>query len=355
MKRAETGVRRGPVIALVVLAGAPLACAALLVGAYLTPMRTAGGTVHLRSGMGARAVAAELASQGLLSHPRTFLVFARLREVDRDLQAGRYVIPPNASMKDLLALLSAGPNVREPVTIREGSRVEEIAGVLAGAAAVDSAAFVALARDDATARRLGVPGPTLEGYLFPETYEFSWGVTPEDAAAIMVAEYREVMTPALAARAESLGLGERSAVTLASVIEAETGLPDERARVSAVFHNRLHAGWNLEADPTVRYATRNFTNEITVDELAFDSPYNTYRYPGLPPGPIGSPGRASIHAALFPLMPSDEFFFVASGDGGHVFSRTAEEHGRAIADARRRAAAGGDGGEKNDVSKKRGQ
>ncbi len=343
-------MRRGPVIALVVIVGAPLIVAALLASAYLTPMRTAGGTVHLRSGMGARAVATELASQGLLSHPRTFLVFARLREVDRDLRAGRYVIPPNASMKDLLALLSAGPNLRERVTIREGSRVEEIASVLARAAAVDSAAFVALAGDEEAARWLGVPGPTLEGYLFPETYEFSWGVTPEEVAAIMVAEYREVMTPVLAARAESLGLGERSAVTLASVIEAETGLPDERARVSAVFHNRLHAGWNLEADPTVRFATRNFSNEITVDELAFDSPYNTYRFPGLPPGPIGSPGRAALHAALFPLMPSAEFFFVASGDGGHIFSRTAEEHARAKALARRRAAANGEGGDKDDGS-----
>lgn len=336
-------MRRWLILSLILFTVVALITSSLLATAYVTPMPTAGGTVLLRSGMGARAVANELASQGLLTHPRTFLVFARLRNVDRDLQAGRYLIPPSTSLKDLLALLAAGPNVREPVTIPEGSRIEEIASALSRAAAVDSASFVALARDPRVARRLGVPGPTLEGYLFPETYEFSWGVTPEEAAGTMVAEYRQVMTPALVARAESLGLTERSAVTLASVIEAETGLPDERPRVSAVFHNRLHAGWNLEADPTVRYATGNYSKEITMDDLGFDSPYNTYRYPGLPPGPIGNPGRASLQAALNPLIPSDEFFFVASGGGGHIFSRTAEEHSRAKALARRRASMGGRG------------
>lgn len=324
---------------LAALVSLPVVLVALLVSAYFTPMRTPGGIVLVRPGMGARAVAVELAREGLLSHPRAFLLFARVRDVDRDLRAGRYLIPANLSIRELLSLLSAGPNLRERVTIPEGSRAEDIAGLLSRVAAVDSAAFIALVRDTSAALRLGVPGPTLEGYLFPETYEFSWGVAPDEAASIMVAEYRLVVTPAFCARAESLGLGERGAVTLASIIEAETGRPDERARVSAVYHNRLRAGWSLEADPTVRYATGNFNGDITVDDLAHVSPYNTYRWPGLPPGPIGNPGRASLLAALYPLERNSEFFFVAGGDGGHIFSRTAAEHARAKALVRKRVEA----------------
>jgi UPF0755 protein len=337
-------VHRGVIIAVTALLALPFVIGGLLVTAYLTPMRTAGGIVLVRPGMGARAVADELMSERVLSHPATFLLFARLRVVDRDLQAGRYLIPANVTIQGLLALLAAGPNLRERVTIPEGSRAEDIAGILSRVAAVDSAMFVALAGDSSAPRRLGVPGPTLEGYLFPETYEFSWGVTPEEAAAIMVAEYELAMTPALRARAESLGLDEREMVTLASIIEAETGLAPERPRVSAVYHNRLREGWNLEADPTVRYATRRFTEDITLGDLTSQSPYNTYRFPGLPPGPICSPGLASLVAAVYPSGPADEFFFVARGDGGHTFSRTAAEHARAKAVARKRMAGAAGGG-----------
>jgi len=319
--------------------GAPLVLAVFVFTAYRGPMRTPGGVVLLRAGIGARGVAEELAVTGLVSHPRLFLLFARLEKVDRHLRAGRYAIPPNPSIESLLALLREGPNVRERVTIPEGSRDDQIAGVLARTAGVDSTEFLRIVRDGASPPRYGVPGPTLEGYLFPETYEFPWGTPGAEVVSFLIVQYHKVMIPAFRARAESLGIAEQDVVTLASIIEAETSLPEERPRVSAVYHNRLRAGWNLEADPTVRYATGNDSGEITAGQLEWDSPYNTYRYPGLPPGPIGNPGEASLIAALFPQEGCEDFFFVANGEGGHTFSKTAEEHSRAVAALRRREVA----------------
>jgi UPF0755 protein len=328
--------RVGIAIALAGLA-AMLLGAFIVVSMYRSPMRTPGAVVLLRPGIGAREVAAELAAHGVLPYPRLFLLIARATEVDRGLQAGRYAVPPDVSIESLLALLHRGPNLREKVTIPEGSRAEEIASILARAADVDSAAFLAVVRDPRTPARFGVPGPSLEGYLFPETYEFSYGIGAAEAASLLVAEYREVMTPALLSRADSLGMDERGVVTLASIIEAETPLDEERPRVSAVFHNRLRAGWPLEADPTVRYATGNDTGQITAGQLQSESPYNTYHQPGLPPGPIGSPGRAALSAALNPSEDCRDFFFVADGTGGHTFSRTVDQHAKAVVESRRAA------------------
>jgi UPF0755 protein len=324
-----------------ILIAIPILALGLVVNAFRGPMESTGGVILVRHGIGARGVANELVARGILSRPRLFLLAARLAKVDRRLQAGRYAIPPNTSIASLLELLRAGPNVRETVTIPEGSRDDQIAGALERAAEVDSAAFLAIVRNASSPARFHVPGPTLQGYLFPETYEIPWGISAEEAVGILVEQYHAVVTREMMARAESLGLGERGLVTLASIIEAETPVPEERPRVSAVFHNRLRAGWNLEADPTVRYATGNEAEEISVHDLVFDSPYNTYRYPGLPPGPIGNPGRASLMAALFPVEGSEEFFFVASGDGGHVFSTTARDHARAVAAYRKRNAGSG--------------
>lgn len=327
-------MRRATLLAALIVA-ALVAAVLVLRDAYHGPMSTRGAVVLLRPGTGARGVAAQLAEQGVLEYPRLFLLFARLTEVDRQLRAGRYAVPANVSIRSLLRLLREGPNLRERVTIPEGSRARAIGGILRRAADVDSVEFVTLALDPGAAGHFGVPGPTLEGYLFPETYEFSFGVAPREAAALLVAQYRSVMTPALVARAESLGLSERDVVTLASIIEAETAIPEERPRVAAVYLNRLRRGWRLEADPTVRYATGSDTAAISAEDLACDSPYNTYRIAGLPPGPIGNPGRASILAALYPSERCEDLFFVANGEGGHTFSRTADEHARAVAAFRR--------------------
>lgn len=319
-----------------ILAALALLAIGLLLLAYLSPMESPGGVVTVQPGNGAAGVASSLSREGLLRYPTAFILFARLTGTDRALQAGRYAVPGSPSIRSLIELLEGGPNLLERVTIPEGSRAKEIAGILAKSAGVDSSAFIALVNDPATPERFGAPGPSLEGYLFPDTYEVPWGIEAAEAASLLVAEYRSVMTPAWIARAESLGYDEREVIVLASIVEAETGVPEERARVSAVFHNRLRDGWKLEADPTVRHATGNFNGGILKSELEFDSPYNTYVYAGLPPGPIGSPGRAAIEAALYPIE-SREYFFVATGGGGHAFSRTLAQHNRARALARLQA------------------
>jgi UPF0755 protein len=312
-----------------------IGCAAVGLLAYVGPMNTPGGVIRLHEGEGAEAVAATLERAGLVASRRAFVVCARLTGEDRKLRAGRYLIPPGQSIRSLLALLSAGPNLRELFTIREGARAEEIGNALHLATGVDSTAFMKIVLDPASPARFSVAGPTLEGYLFPETYELPWGLTAEEAITIFVKEYHEAIA-GLGARSDSLGLSERQVVTLASIIEAETGVPEERARVAAVFHNRLREGWKLEADPTVRYATRNQDSSLTITDLQNESPYNTYVHPGLPPGPICSPGRAALDAALYPIVPSEEFFFVATGEGGHHFSRTIDEHNAAKALAKRK-------------------
>lgn len=302
--------------------------------AFTAPSDSPGGVVMLRAGRGAGGVARDLHRAGIIGNRVAFVAFARLTGADRDLRAGRYRIPPAQSLRELIALLRKGPNLVERVTIVEGSRADQIAGLLSAAVGVDSSDFMRIVLDPASSERFVTPGPTLEGYLFPNTYELQWGASAEDVISTLVREYRKAIIP-FAARAESLRMSEREIVTLASIVEAETGLPEERPRVAAVFHNRLREEWKLEADPTVRYASGNQSGGITRADLEFDSPYNSYLYRGLPPGPIGNPGKESIVAALYPDEACDDFFFVATGSGGHYFSRTLAEHNAAKARARR--------------------
>lgn len=302
--------------------------------AFVAPSKSPGGVVLLRPGQGAVGVARDLHRAGIIQNRVAFVAFARLTGADRDLRAGRYDIPPAQSLRDLIAMLRAGPNIAERVTIVEGSRADEIARLLATTVGVDSASFMRIVHDPSSPSKFGTPGPTLEGYLFPDTYELTWGLTAEEVVTALVKEYRKAFS-GLSARADSMNLTEREVVTLASIIEAETGIPDERPRVAAVFHNRLRAGWKLEADPTVRYASGNSYGEISRADLEFDSPYNSYLYGGLPPGPIGNPGRDALVAAVYPSPGCADFFFVATGEGGHYFSRTLDEHNAAKARAKR--------------------
>jgi UPF0755 protein len=185
-----------------------------------------------------------------------------------------------------------------------------------------------------------VPGPTLEGYLFPATYTFPLNAPLDTLVARLVARYKDVWTPQRRALADSIGMSEREVVTLASIIEAEAKRPEEMALISAVYHNRLRRNYPLQADPTVQYALGAHQSRLLhahIDSTEAD-PYNTYRRPGLPPGPIGSPGEAAIDAALRPDTVS-YFFFVARPDGSHVFTRNFSEHQRAVAQARRLRAA----------------
>jgi UPF0755 protein len=217
----------------------------------------------------------------------------------------------------------------------------QIAGVLAAKLDADSTAFADLAAGPELSSELGVEVGSLEGYLFPDTYIIPWGLEPEDVAKLMIDRLEREFNQRAVERAASLGMSRHEVLTLASIVEAETRLPEELPVVSAVYHNRLRRGMRLEADPTVAYAKGGYKGRLFYKDLEIESPYNTYKHPGLPPGPICSPGKAAINAALYPDTTTTALYFVARGDGGHVFSRTLREHQAAVEKARRSRSRGG--------------
>jgi len=280
-----------------------------------------------------------LALEGLVGHPRAVVLYGWLRGYDRRIMAGTYSIVPGESAAAILNRMIAGDVFTVSVTVPEGLMVTEIARVLADYVAVDSTAVVAAAHDPMMLARFGVEAPSLEGYLFPDTYPVPWGTSAAELVAMMVRGLDAVFDSTLEARAREIGMSRHEVLTLASIVEAECRLPEERARVSAVYHNRLRRHMRLEADPTVAYAKGGYRGRLFYRDLEIDSPYNTYRNDGLPPGPICSPGEGAILAALYPDTTSTALYFVARGDGGHVFSETLREHLAAVKEARKRRAA----------------
>jgi UPF0755 protein len=271
-----------------------------------------------------------------VSNPKLFRGYARLRKDDRRVHAGQYVFPPGASWARLLGDLTAGRVVTEALTIPEGFTLKQMAPRIAVITGMDPDSVLASLQGDSVHIPWEVPGPGLEGYLFPDTYRFAPGVPLAEVVRAMVSRYREVWTDERLTRMDSLGLSEGEVVTLASIVQAESRLPDEMPLVASVFHNRLRLGYPLQADPTVLYAlggTRPRLLYAAMDSVA-DSPYNTYTHPGLPPGPIGAPGVTALEAVLNPAE-TDFLYFVAHPDGSHVFSRTLSEHNRAVAETRR--------------------
>lgn len=312
-------------------------------------------TVRVPVGASYAAVIDTLARRGLVRERRLLRLVARVTGRDRQLRAGVYTLPRGLAPRDLLALLATGRVVLARVLLPEGIEAEEAARRVADATGGDAARFLAvadslaragivacglagdaarLARLDALATagaRAGAaavsrPFHWCEGYLAPDTYFLPPGLPALAAARVIVT--------AGVARVDSLprasGLAPHDLLTLASLVEAEARLPDDRPRIAAVYLNRLRLGWRLEADPTVAYALRKRGERLFNRDLTVDSPFNTYACPGLPPGPIGSPGAAALRAAARPDPACDAFFFVARGDGGHVFSRTLEAHERAV-------------------------
>ena len=294
------------------------------------------------------AVADTLASRDVVGWPGLFGLYARMRGDDRRVRSGRYVIPGNASWAAVLDALTEGRVVTVPLTLPEGFRLVQMAPRIAEVSRTTVDSVVALL-EATSPETLGLPGPGLEGFLFPDTYRFAPGVAPSTVLETLAARYRAVWTPERRARLDSLGMSERDLVTLASIVQAEARHVGEMPRIAGVYHNRLERGWLLQADPTVLYALGGPRDRLlfaAIDSVE-DSPYNTYTQPGLPPGPIGAPGEAALDAALHPLD-EDFMYFVARPDGSHVFTRTLAEHNRAVAAARRawdslRQEAGADG------------
>lgn len=281
------------------------------------------------------AVVDSLAVRGVVRSPTAFRAFARLRGDDRRVRSGTYVLTPGTRWKEILAILTEGRVVTVPMTVPEGLRLDQIASRIARFVEADSADVLAFLRGDDAAERFAVPGPGLEGYLFPDTYRFAAGVPTQTVVEAMVGRYRRVWTPERRARLDSLGMSEGELVTLASIVQAEARRTAEMPSIASVYHNRLRQGMLLQADPTVLYALGGYRERLlfaAIDSVA-ENPYNTYTQPGLPPGPIGAPGEEAIEAALHP---ADEpyLYFVARYDGTHVFSRTLAEHNRAVAATR---------------------
>jgi UPF0755 protein len=287
------------------------------------------GLLRVRSGMSLSAVAASLADSGWIRHPRLLAWWGTARGIDRKIQAGRYRLERGWSPRDVIEAIRTGRVETTMVTVPEGWREEAILKLLADSLEVEHAELLEASRDRRWVREIGIEAGRLEGYLFPETYAFPKEYDARLAIARMVEEAGEQFDETMHARAEQLGLTAEEIVTLASIIQAEAAREEEMPRISGVFHNRLRHGWKLEADPTVRYALGRFDGRVLYRDLEVDSPYNTYRVGGLPPGPIGNPGFAALRAACWPDSTRGEFYFVAKGNGEHRFSRTLAEHERA--------------------------
>lgn len=312
--------------------------AGVLAGAgawYLTrPIAHPEAVVTIEPGTSVVRIAAQLGAAGVVSHPQLFRWFVRLRGAGKSLKAGEYVFADGLSLLDVSRKLERGAFRVFRVSFPEGWTMRQMAEHLATqpfATPGFAETFLAACRDPALIARLGIAdAATLEGYLFPETYDLH---RPKDAGAVvarLVAEFQKRLTPTMVERAQALGLTVHQVVTLASIIEKETGAAAERPVVSAVFHNRLKKGMPLASDPTVIYGLPQYDGNIHKHDLSNPHPYNTYIHPELPPGPIANPGLAALEAALHPA-PTDYLFFVSRNDGTHAFAVTYADHLRNVA------------------------
>lgn len=291
--------------------------------------------VTVMTGMTAKEIGVLLRNAGLIRNPQAFRLMSRLTGCSRHFKAGLHKIERGSTMGYIARRLTEPPEVPPDirVTVIEGLSIRETASALKAQAGIDSTAFVTLAEDSVFAHTLGVDTGTLEGYLYPDTYYFRPETKPSVMIEKMAGQFMKVFDDTLKARADTLNMTVAEVVTLASIIECEATADDERPLISAVFHRRLKQNHPLEANPTIQYAIGD-KRRILYEDLEIDSPYNTYRHTGLPPGPIASPGMKSIRAALYPAK-TDFLYFVADGNGRHVFSRTITEHNEAIKDYRR--------------------
>jgi UPF0755 protein len=270
-----------------------------------------------------------LYSQRLIVFPIKFKLAARLKGYDRKFIAGEYEFSGSMAPIQILESLENGKVFLHRLTIPEGFTIYQIAERIDQSGICNKEIFLSVAKDPEFASKMGIPAQTVEGYLFPDTYFFPKGSSPEQIITSMVHHFRKKIGPELKERSKQLGLSIHEIITLASIIEKETGQEIERPMISSVFHNRLKKNIHLESDPTVIYGMKNFNGDITRKDLKEKTPYNTYVIPGLPPGPISSPGIMSIRAALFPDN-TNYLFFVSRKNGTHQFSSNLKDHQKAV-------------------------
>ncbi len=286
--------------------------------------------VEVTEGESLRAVARDLRAAGLISNLPYFVVLGKITGTEYEIKPGEYELHTRMRPLEILEAFREGRVYQYEVLIPEGYNSLQISQALAEKGIADPDAFLRLTRDRKLMLSLGVTGHSMEGYLFPDTYHLSRGTPPDEIVRRMARRFREIYTVELQEAAARLGMKENEVVTLASIIEKETGVASERPLISAVFHNRLKRGIPLQSDPTVIYALLpGFDGNLRRRDLETSSPYNTYRRRGLPPGPICSPGRDSLYAAVHPAS-VDYLYFVSRNDGTHLFSRSLAEHTRAV-------------------------
>ncbi|MBW2366655.1 MAG: endolytic transglycosylase MltG [Deltaproteobacteria bacterium] len=283
----------------------------------------------VRSGQNVSDIARVLARESIISHPFKFRLLARINGSDRKIKAGEYRISGAMSPADILKRFVVGKVILYRLTVPEGHTLLQIAEMIEKTDFANAADFRKFASNARLAERYGLEGHGLEGYLYPDTYFFPKDVTSEKIIDTMVAGFWSVFAPDWQVRAESMGFSVHQIVTLAAIIEKETGDPAERPIISSVFHNRLARGMRLASDPTVIYGIKDFDGNLTRKHLTTPTPYNTYQMKGLPPGPIANPGKEAIRAALFPAE-TEFLYFVARRDRTHQFSTNIKDHNRAV-------------------------
>ena len=315
-----------------------LALLSLVVLGGCTGSNNAPERVTLPPGTSFAALTDSLTAHGVVGSRQWFKLLARIRGVDRTVQAGIYEFGPRMSAGHVLDVLAHGKGATQRFTVPEGLTLDEVADLAQEKLGVASDSFVEAARDSALARELlGFPARSLEGFLRPETYTLPLAVDARGLVRLMVDGFTKGWKPEWTDRLDSLRMTRLQLVTFASIVEGEARVDEERETISGVYHNRLRIGMALQADPTIQYAIALKTGKrkprLYERDYQFPSPYNTYLNPGLPPGPVNSPSLRSIEASLYPAK-VPFLYFVAGTEGRHVFSRTYGEHLRAIAKVR---------------------
>jgi len=300
-------------------------------GLFLMSPADKGGANQIffvKEGSSLKEVAGDLEKTGLITNKTLFVLWTRVKGYGKDIRAGEYALSPAMAPVQLLEILRKGLVILHPVTIPEGFTRDQIADALAAKGLAEKKRFLELTRDKALLRQYGISGPSFEGYLFPDTYHFSRGMPTLAVLDTMVKRFKQAVAP-LVDKSQGTGMKFEEVVTLASIVEKETGRPEERPLIASVFLNRLKLGMRLESDPTVIYGIENFDGDLKKKDLTEKTPYNTYVIHGLTPGPIANPGLESIKAVMDPAR-TEYLYFVSRNDGSHQFSKTLAEHNRAV-------------------------
>ncbi|MCP3875294.1 MAG: endolytic transglycosylase MltG [Desulfobacteraceae bacterium] len=283
----------------------------------------------ITSGQSLKIISKSLEKESIISSKTYFKLYTKLKKAGKKIQAGEYILSASKTPEQILDILLKGKVKLYRLTLPEGLTIKEIAALVEKAALCNKTRFIDLCHDRPFIISLGIKSTSLEGYLFPDTYFFPKPSTCESIISTMVAHFNTTFTSKWQEKAKKLGFSTHEVVTLASIIEKETGAAFERPIISSVFHNRLKKNMRLESDPTVIYGIKDFDGNIKRKHLKMLTPYNTYKIKGLPIGPIANPGALSLKAALYPDK-TKYLFFVSKKDTTHKFSKTIKEHNQAV-------------------------